>query len=271
MIKAGHDSLGHCSVFTTRSLLEEQFWWPDMESDVHWYVKMCHKCQTHIMKYQKQSPEVTYTPPLFEVCHADTMHMPKPCVLYYYVIHARDSLSSWPEFRAVTSQNANTCAEFLFEDVICRWGLCREIVTDNTPLWIKAAQALQSKYGIRAITVSTYNSQANGKVERYHLDVREALAKATGNNLTQWRHFMPHVAWSKWITVHKKFGCSPYFMVTGSHPILPLDVLEATWLVELLNRTLSTKELIGYQAQALFKHQRHVIAMRERVTEEKQR
>jgi apurinic endonuclease APN1 len=271
MMKAGHDSLGHRGAYATRSLLEERFWWPDMESDVRWYVKTCHKCQLRIARYHKRSPEVTYTPALFEVCHADTMHMPKPCGTYNLVMHARDSLTSWPELRAATTQNAVSCAEFLFEDIICRWGLCRQIVTDNAPLWLKAVQILEDKYGIRGVSISPYNSQANGKIERYHLDVREALAKATGDNLTQWRHFLPHVAWSERITVRKKFGCSPYFMVTGSHPILPLDVLEATWLVELPDRTLTTEELIGYRAQALYKHQTHVVAMRERVTEEKRR
>ena len=271
MMKAGHDSLGHRGAFATRSLLEERFWWPDLEADVQWYVKTCHKCQSRITRYQKRAPEVTYTPALFEICHADTMHMPKPCGHYNLIVHARDSLSSWPELRAVTNQNANVCAEFLFEDVICRWGLCKEIVTDNAALWTKAVEVLRHRYGIRAITISPYNSQANGKVERYHLDLREALAKATGDNLSQWRFFVPHVAWSERITVRKKFGCSPYFMVTGSHPIIPLDVLEATWLVELPDRTLSTEELIGYRAQALFKHQAHLLAMRERVTEEKRK
>ncbi|KNZ75581.1 hypothetical protein J132_02522, partial [Termitomyces sp. J132] len=53
-------------------------------------------------------------------------------------------------------------------------------------------------------------------------------------------------------------GCSPYFMVTGAHPIIPLDSAEATWLVKLPERPLSTKKLIGYWAQALAKHSQHV-------------
>ena len=54
-------------------------------------------------------------------------------------------------------------------------------------------------------------------------------------------------------------------MVTGAHPTLPLDVQEATWLVELPGRILSTTELIGYRARALAKHRQHVIDMRNRI------
>ena len=44
----------------------------------------------------------------------------------------------------------------------------------------------------------------------------------------------------------QRFGCLPFFMVTGAHPILPLNVQEATWLVELLDCVWATEELIGY-------------------------
>ena len=53
-----------------------------------------------------------------------------------------------------------------------------------------------------------------------------------------------------------------FFMVTGVHPILPLDIQEATWLIELPGRILTTAELIGYNARALAKNRQHVIEMR---------
>jgi hypothetical protein len=58
-------------------------------------------------------------------------------------------------------------------------------------------------------------------------------------------------------------------MVTGAQPILPLDVQEATWLVEIPGRILSTAELVGYRAKALAKHRQHVSDMRARVDQGK--
>ncbi|EDQ98954.1 uncharacterized protein LACBIDRAFT_318471 [Laccaria bicolor S238N-H82] len=57
------------------------------------------------------------------------------------------------------------------------------------------------------------------------------------------------------------FGCSPFFMVTGAHLLIPLDVQEATWLVKLPDHVLTTEELIGYRARALAKHRVHVTDM----------
>ena len=49
-------------------------------------------------------------------------------------------------------------------------------------------------------------------------------------------------------------GCSPFSTVTGVHPVLPLDIVEATWLVKYPGHMLTTEEVIGYWACALAKH-----------------
>src|SRR5271156_6311073 len=95
------------------------------------------------------------------------------------------------------------------------------------------------------------------------------LWKATGGNPAKWFWFFFLVLWADRITIRKYFGCSPFFMTTGAHPILPLDIQEATWLVEFPGRVLSTAELIGFRAMALAKHRQHVEDMRVRVDERK--
>ncbi|KNZ77647.1 hypothetical protein J132_04682 [Termitomyces sp. J132] len=75
--------------------------------------------------------------------------------------------------------------------------------------------------------------------------------------------------WSDCITIWQRFGCSPYFMVIGAHPTLPLGLVEATWLIELPEGPLYIEELIGYHARALTKHHQHVEEMRERVGKDK--
>jgi hypothetical protein len=53
------------------------------------------------------------------------------------------------------------------------------------------------------------------------------------------------------------------------NPTLPLDVVEATWLVELPDRVLTDDELVGFRARALAKHKTHIDQMRARVSEDK--
>ncbi|KNZ76464.1 hypothetical protein J132_10439 [Termitomyces sp. J132] len=170
------------------------------------------------------------------------------------------------EGRPLHKENHKTIGQWLFEDVICCWGCIAEII--NAGQFNKVTAWIESEFGIRGIAISPYNSQANGKIERPHWDVRQALFKAC-EDCTKWFWFFFHVMWSDHITIWQRFGCSPYFMVTGAHPTLPLDLVEATWLIELSEGPLSTEELIGYCARALAKHHQHVEEMRERVGKDK--
>lgn len=266
MMRAAHDSLSHRGIYATKSLLELRFWWPELERDVAWYIRTCELCQLRQKTLLRIPPVVTYTPSLFQVVHVDVMTVGTPSNGYNKIVDARCALCSWLEARPIKNENARTLALFLLEDIICRWGCPVELVTDNAPAFLAAVAYLEAKYGIRGIRVSAYNSQANGKIETGHWPMRQSLYKATGGNPNKWYWFFPQVVWADRATIRRGTGCSPYFMATGAHPILPLDIEEATWLVELPGRTLTTAELIGYRAQALAKHFTHVEQMRERVT-----
>ena len=269
LLKASHDSLGHRGFYATKSLINERFWWPEMERDVSWYCKTCDICQKRQKLLVKIPPIVTHTPSIFQVLHADTMHMSPKSNGCGHIAHGRCGMTSWMEGRPLKDENGKAIANWLFEDIICRWGCITEIVTDNGGPYRSAVGWLEQKYGIKGIKISSYNSKANGKIERPHWDVRQMLYKATGGNPSKWYWFFHHVMWADRVSIRKGLGCSPFFMVTGAHPILPLDIQEATWLVELPDRVLTTVELIAYRAQALAKHRQHVIDMRRRIDQGK--
>jgi Integrase zinc binding domain len=269
MLRAAHDALGHRGAYATKQLLVQRFWWPEMERDVNWYVRTCHLCQERQKTLLRIPPTITHTPSLFQVLHADTLHMTPKSNGCGYIVHGRCALSSWMEGRPLRQETGKSIGQWLFEEIICRWGCLMEIVTDNGKPFIAATAWLEQKYGIKGIKISPYNSRANGKIERPHWDVRQMLYKATDGHTNKWFWFFYHVMWADRISVRKGLGCSPYFIATGAHPILPLDLQEATWLVQLPDRILTTEELIGYRARALAKHREHVEEMRIRIDKAK--
>ena len=56
-------------------------------------------------------------------------------------------------------------------------------------------------------------------------------------------------------------SCSPYFTTTGTHPLLPLDIAEATYLLPPPDALLSSTDLIAQHAVALQNHQSHLAAL----------
>ena len=56
-------------------------------------------------------------------------------------------------------------------------------------------------------------------------------------------------------------GCSPYFATTRTHPLLPLDITEATYLLPPPHAPLSSTNLIAWHVVALQKRRSHLAAL----------
>jgi hypothetical protein len=79
--------------------------------------------------------------PLFAKVYIDTMHMPLSGQ-FKYIVQGRCSLAYYPEFHMLHNETPKTIRDWIFEDIICRWGSLNEIVTDNSPAFITALEYL---------------------------------------------------------------------------------------------------------------------------------
>ena len=199
--------------------------------------------------------------PLFAYIYIDTMHLP-PSGGYKYIVQVHCSVSHYPEWCMLRTENEKTLGNWLFQDLLCRWGSLSEVITDNGPAFVKAAAYLAKKYHIRHIRISGYNSRANGIVEQPHFDVRQALFKSASGDESKWSQVAHYAFWSERITTRRRMGCSPYFAVTGCHPILPFDISEATYLLPPPDSILSTTDLLASRALALQKRQTDIATLR---------
>src|SRR5882724_508692 len=152
-----------------------------LEEDVKWFVSTCHPCQTRQLCHLHLPPVVPEIPSLFHKVHIDTMLMPT-VNKFCYLVQARCALSSWLEWHPLRKENEKTLGDFIFKEILCRWGGVAEIVTENGAAFVAAAAYLSEKYGIDHIKISPYNSQANGLVEHKHFNVHESLMKACDND-----------------------------------------------------------------------------------------
>jgi hypothetical protein len=228
IMRSAHDDVGHKGFHATRAMIAQRFWWPHMHPDIVWFVHTCYLCQIRQTRQILIPPTVATPAPLFAKIYVDTMHM-TPSGSFKFIVQGRCSLTQYPEFRMLRAETAKTLGDWVFEDIICRWGSLREIVTDNGAAFVKALDYLCKRYQINHIRISGYNSRANGLVERPHFDVRQSLYKAANGDSKRWSLSAHSVFWAERVTVRRRMGCSPYFAATGSHPIIPLDISEATY------------------------------------------
>jgi hypothetical protein len=129
-----------------------------------------------------------------------------------------------------------------------------EVVTDNGPEVKEAFDKLLKRLGVPQIRITPYNHHANGVVERGHFIIREALLKTCKDKLSEWPQRVPEIIFADRVTVNRVTGFSPYQLLHATDPLLPLDLAEATFLVEEFRSGLSTEELLRLRARQIAKH-----------------
>ena len=254
ILQLAHDGLGHRGVYGTAKTISLRFWWPSYFAHIQYFVRSCHACQLRSTHKVHIPPTISTPATLFTKIYLDIMVMPLVKHKFHYIVAARDDLSGAAEGRALKKAGSKQVAEFIFDQLICRYGGIAEIITDNGSEIKGAAHALLRRYGIPHIRISPYNSQANGVVERGHFIIREAIIKACDGDINKWPTLVPHAFFADRVTVRRATGYSPYYLLHGIDPVLPIDLLEATYLVSGFKKNLSTQELLALRIQQLSKN-----------------
>jgi hypothetical protein len=84
--------------------------------------------------------------------------------------------------------------------------------------------------------------------------IYNSIFKACKGKESWWPTVTPHIFWANCATTRKSTGYSPFFMAHGIEPILPFDLVQATFLVPDLINPLSTTDLLAICTCQLEKH-----------------
>ncbi|EPQ49922.1 hypothetical protein GLOTRDRAFT_51378, partial [Gloeophyllum trabeum ATCC 11539] len=184
-----------------------------MFQDVKAHVSSCHECQ--IRSTRKVEIPLTISTPatIFTKLYADVMLMPK-AKGYRYIVAARDDLTQAAEGRALRKSNADSLAKFFWEEIICRYGHI---------------------------------------AERGHFIIREGIIKACEGDISQWPSKVHHAFFADKVTTRRASGFSPYWLLHGVDPVLPFDLVEASFLVEGFRSGMSSEDLLALRIRQLEK------------------
>ncbi len=75
--------------------------------------------------------------------------------------------------------------------------------------------------------------------------------KTIEHNVGKWPTVCHSVFWAERVTIQKSTGHSPYYLVHGTHPVLPFDVTEAMFMLPPMNPPVTTAELLASRAWQL--------------------
>jgi hypothetical protein len=224
-----HDSplAGHLKLEATISRVQSKYFWYSMRQTIQKYVANCEVCQREGRRQKNERLRTIKVNQPFEKVGIDIVGpLPKTKNSNSYIVVAMDYLTKWPEARAIPDQTAKTVASFFYEDIICRHGCPKEIVSDNGSAFIsQMVESLLERHQIKHRLISPYHPQSNGLVERFNRTLCKAIAKYVQLLEDDWDKFIPSVLFAYRTMQHKTTQYDPFRLVYGRTAITPLDLL----------------------------------------------
>src|SRR5207249_80911 len=107
-----------------------------------------------------------------------------------YIILAVDFFTKYTEAITTEEADAQTVVKFLHSDIICRYGVPKEITSDRgTEFLNDLVKKFEKTYHIRHIKTTAYHPQGNGQMERMNQTVKNVLTKICKKH-DYWDHYL---------------------------------------------------------------------------------
>ena len=143
-----------------------------------------------------------------------------------YILVMVDLFTKWCEAVPIATTDAETTAQAIVENWICRWGAPEQLHSDRGSNFESIIVAeLCHLLGVRKSRTTAYHPQGNGQVERTNRSIKALLKAFTDEYSTrEWDKAPSRCLLAYRSTVHVSTGYSPHSMVTGREIRLPLDL-----------------------------------------------
>jgi hypothetical protein len=162
--------------------------WVEVQYEHLWSIQCDRDVQSHPLEMAPKYPDQCLRVPMHLNLGSSVLNnRPEVTGTPWLLIDVatRDDLSGACKARSIKDGKLQTVADFFWEQIICQYGAVRQVVTDNRPENQLNFKNLMIDLGVPHITISRYNSQGNGLVERGHFTLREALVKSCEGNLEE--------------------------------------------------------------------------------------
>jgi transposase InsO family protein len=230
-LKHVHDTplYAHLGMTNTVRKLRRTLYWQGMKRDVISYIRSCDWCQKRKQGQNRQDGLLVpqFVPSPWHTVAIDIFGpLPNSKKGNKYVLVMMDCFIGWVELRAIPDKKQKGVADAIFEEIICRHGVPKRLLSDGGGEFRnKLLMRLSERMGIEQVCTSAYHPQSNGKVERFNRVLGAALATYTDRKLDNWDEYLPPIAFAYNTSDIAQTEVSRFSLLYGRKPTLPHEVL----------------------------------------------
>ena len=222
-----HDQMGHMGRERTLDLLTARFYWTNISNDVADYVASCDRCLRRKSLTTQKAPLVNITTsyPL-ELVSIDYLTLETSKGGFENILVVMDHFTRYAQAYPTRNQTAKTTARVLFDNFICHYGFPARIHSDQGRNFMsKTIEHLCQMTGIEKSRTTPYHAMGNGQVERFNRTLLGMLGTMEPIKKSDWKTYVPSLVHAYNCTKHESTEYSPFFLMFGRQPRLPVDLL----------------------------------------------
>ena len=164
------------------------------------------------------------------------------------VLVVEDHFTHYHQAYITKNHTARTTAQVLYNEYFSVFAFPRRLMLDQAPEFSgKVIAALCDLLGVAKIRTSPYHPQSNGAVERAYQTLQRMIGKLDPEKRHKWKSHLGSVLIAYNATRSLVTGYSPYFLMFGCRPHLPINLLFPTAVQQGSTRTIDDYVLSLYE------------------------
>lgn len=221
-----HDEVGHLGAERVLSLARARFYWPRMKESIEKKCQTCERCFRRKAQPQKAAPMVNIrtTYPLELVC-MDYLSLEPDSHDTRNILVITDHFTKFAVAVPTKDQKARTVAKALWEKFLVHYGFPSRLHSDQgRDFESRTIRELCSLIGAEKVRTTPYHPQGN-PVERFNRTLLSMLGTLEEKDKQHWRDFVKPLVHAYNCTRNDTTGYSPYELMFGGQPTLPVDLI----------------------------------------------
>ena len=179
---------------------------------------------------RKTTPQVVPLQPIYvtqplELVHMDYLSLEPSKGNIGNVLVITDHFTRYALAYPSKTQTAQATARILWDNFICHYGFPEKFISDQGRNFESdLIKELCKIAGVKKLHTTPYHPQGNGQCERFNSTLCNMLGTLSKEEKSDWKSYLGCMTHAYNCTKCASTTYSPYFLMFGRHPRLPIDV-----------------------------------------------